>query len=101
MEEIGIPQKELIRALQPLALGKPAQRVLMKSPKGRDFGWYSYYWCSVYCTMIVFVYLESTDFFMVNEQFTSKLHRVKIQAGLHCVCHRCCSVILCEQYSGC
>lgn len=60
MEEIGIPQKELIRALQPLALGKPAQRVLMKSPKGRDF--------------------DSTDFFMVNEQFTSKLHRVKIQA---------------------
>lgn len=38
MEEIGIPQKELIRALQPLALGKPAQRVLLKSPKGRDFG---------------------------------------------------------------
>ena len=39
MEDTGIPPKELIRALQPLALGKPAQRVLLKSPKGRrEFG---------------------------------------------------------------
>ncbi|XP_065889217.1 cullin-3-like isoform X2 [Dysidea avara] len=60
MEDTGIPPKELIRALQPLALGKPAQRVLLKSPKGRE--------------------IESTDVFVVNDQFTSKLHRVKIQA---------------------
>jgi len=26
--------------------------------------------------------LESTDVFVVNDQFTSKLHRVKIQAGM-------------------
>ena len=38
------------------------------------------------------MHLESTDFFMVNEQFTSKLHRVKIQAGLDCVSHKCRSV---------
>jgi len=38
MEDTGIPPKELIRALQPLALGKPAQRVLLKSPKGREIG---------------------------------------------------------------
>jgi len=25
--------------------------------------------------------IESTDVFVVNDQFTSKLHRVKIQAG--------------------
>ena len=79
MEEIGIPQKELIRALQPLALGKPAQRVLLKSPKGRDFGW-----CLVAIILVIFLYSESTDVFMVNEQFTSKLHRVKIQAGFCC-----------------
>lgn len=30
---------------------------------------------------------------MVNEQFTSKLHRVKIQAGLDYVCYKCCSVL--------
>lgn len=28
------------------------------------------------------MYSESTDVFMVNEQFTSKSHRVKIQAGI-------------------
>ena len=37
-QETGISQKELVRALQPLAVGKPAQRILVKAPKGRDFG---------------------------------------------------------------
>ena len=37
-EETGIGQKELLRALQPLAVGKAAQRVLVKSPKAKEFG---------------------------------------------------------------
>ena len=43
-EETGIVQKELVRALQPLAVGKPAQRVLVKLPKAKEFGLF----CSVH-----------------------------------------------------
>ena len=58
-EETSIPDRELTRALQPLALGKAAQRILVKSPKTKD--------------------IEPNHTFMVNEAFTSNLHRVKIQ----------------------
>ena len=58
-EETSIPDKELTRALQPLALGKAGQRVLVKSPKTRE--------------------IEPTHVFQVNESFTSPLHRVRIQ----------------------
>lgn len=57
--ETDIPEKDLIRALQSLALGKPSQRILLKSPKCKE--------------------IELTHEFCVNESFTSKLHRVKIQ----------------------
>lgn len=57
-----IPERDLNRALQSLACGKATQRVLTKDPKGRD--------------------ISPTDMFSVNEQFTSKLHRVKIQTVL-------------------
>lgn len=57
-----IPERDLNRALQSLACGKPTQRVLTKDPKGKD--------------------ISPTDLFSVNEQFTSKLHRVKIQTVL-------------------
>ncbi len=36
--ETGIPEKDLMRALQSLALGKPNQRILAKEPKTRDIG---------------------------------------------------------------
>ncbi|XP_065644122.1 cullin-3 isoform X2 [Hydra vulgaris] len=62
-EEIGqeteIPEKDLMRALQSLALGKVAQRVLIKEPKVKE--------------------IEPSHVFSVNDQFTSKLFRVKIQ----------------------
>ncbi len=62
-EEIGqetdIPAKDLIRALQSLALGKPTQRILVKDPKCKE--------------------IENSHIFTVNDQFTSKLFRVKIQ----------------------
>ncbi|CAH1731150.1 cullin-3-like isoform X1 [Aphis gossypii] len=57
--ETDIPDKDLIRALQSLALGKPSQRILLKTPKCKE--------------------IELTHEFCVNEFFTSKLHRVKIQ----------------------
>lgn len=57
--ETYIPDKDLIRALQSLALGKIGQRVLVKEPKSRD--------------------IEANHTFSVNDAFTSKLHRVKIQ----------------------
>lgn len=50
-----------MRALQSLACGKPTQRVLTKEPKSKE--------------------IDSGHVFTVNDQFTSKLHRVKIQTG--------------------
>uniref|UniRef100_A0A673N4V3 Cullin 3b n=1 Tax=Sinocyclocheilus rhinocerous TaxID=307959 RepID=A0A673N4V3_9TELE len=55
----NIPERELVRALQSLACGKPTQRVLTKEPKSKE--------------------IESGHVFTVNDQFTSRLHRVKIQ----------------------
>ena len=60
-QETDIPVKDLLRALQSLALGKVTQRVLIKDPKVREF--------------------EPSHTFSVNDQFTSKLYRVKIQTG--------------------
>jgi cullin 3 len=58
-EETSIPDRELTRALQPLALGKANQRILVKHPKTKE--------------------IEPSHTFMVNEAFTSQFHRVKIQ----------------------
>ena len=60
-QETDIPERELVRALQSLACGKPTQRVLTKEPKSKE--------------------IENGHVFTVNNQFTSKLHRVKIQTG--------------------
>jgi len=53
--ETDIPEKDLIRALQSLAMGKPTQRVLIKNPRTKE--------------------IESNHVFQVNDSFTSKLHR--------------------------
>lgn len=58
--ETDIPDKDLVRALQSLAMGKATQRILIKTPKTKD--------------------IEPSHQFAVNDSFTSKLHRVKIQA---------------------
>lgn len=50
-----------MRAIQSLALGKITQRVLSKDPKTKD--------------------IENDHVFTVNDQFSSKLFRVKIQTG--------------------
>ncbi|CAG0898907.1 unnamed protein product [Cyprideis torosa] len=62
--ETDIPSRDLIRAnliraLQSLALGKPSQRILVKHPRVKE--------------------IETDHSFTVNDAFTSKLHRVKIQ----------------------
>ncbi|KPJ15119.1 Cullin-3-B [Papilio machaon] len=59
LNETDIPEKDLVRALQSLAMGKPTQRVLIKHPKTKE--------------------IEAAHQFYVNDAFTSKLHRVKIQ----------------------
>ncbi|XP_072936614.1 cullin-3-B isoform X1 [Epargyreus clarus] len=59
INETDIPEKDLVRALQSLAMGKPTQRVLIKHPKTKE--------------------IEPSHQFYVNDAFTSKLHRVKIQ----------------------
>ncbi|XP_072376964.1 cullin-3 isoform X1 [Diabrotica undecimpunctata] len=59
LNESDIPERDLIRALQSLAMGKATQRVLIKNPRNKE--------------------IESNHEFYVNESFSSKLHRVKIQ----------------------
>lgn len=53
--ETDIPEKDLIRALQSLAMGKASQRILIKNPKTKE--------------------IEPSHYFFVNDSFTSKLHR--------------------------
>ena len=36
--ETDIPSKDILRALQPLAIGKPTQRILIKHPKTKEIG---------------------------------------------------------------
>jgi cullin 3 len=59
LNESDIPERDLIRALQSLAMGKATQRILIKNPRTKE--------------------IESNHEFYVNDSFTSKLHRVKIQ----------------------
>lgn len=54
-QETDIPEKDLIRALQSLAMGKQQQRLLMKTPKTKD--------------------IEPTNEFYVNDAFISKFHK--------------------------
>ena len=56
MNETGIPKKDLDRALQSLAMGKPTQRILVKSPKGKV--------------------ILPNSVFVVNDSFASKLSRL-------------------------
>lgn len=54
-QETDIPEKDLIRALQSLSMGKAAQRLLVRTPKTKD--------------------IEPTNEFCVNDAFVSKFHR--------------------------
>lgn len=37
-QETDIAEKDLVRSLQSLSLGKPTQRILLKNPKNKEFG---------------------------------------------------------------
>lgn len=58
LQETDIPEKDLIRALQSLSMGKTAQRLLLRSAKTKD--------------------IEPTNEFYVNDGFVSKYHRYAI-----------------------
>merc|ERR1711915_241718 len=57
--ETSIPERELTRALQPLSIGRPTQRILVKTPKSKEF--------------------EPSHTFHINETFSSALYRIKVQ----------------------
>lgn len=59
LNETQIPEKELKRCLQSLAMGKQSQRILCRKGGGKD--------------------IEAKDEFSVNDGFTSKLTRIKVQ----------------------
>ncbi|CAB3398212.1 unnamed protein product [Caenorhabditis bovis] len=59
LDDLQIPEKELKRNLQSLAMGKPSQRILARKGKGKD--------------------IDKLDEFFVNDSFSSKLTRVKVQ----------------------
>lgn len=54
-QETDIPERDLLRAMQSLSMGKVAQRLLMRTPKTKD--------------------IEPTNEFYVNDAFISKFHR--------------------------
>ncbi|GMT04619.1 hypothetical protein PENTCL1PPCAC_26793, partial [Pristionchus entomophagus] len=54
-----IPERDLQRCLQSLSMGKPAQRILLRKGKGKE--------------------IEDQDEFSVNDLYTSKLTRIRIQ----------------------
>lgn len=55
MNETDIPERDLIRALQSLAMGKATQRILIKNPKTKE--------------------IEPSHVFYVNDSFSSRLYR--------------------------
>ncbi|CAF1379688.1 unnamed protein product [Rotaria magnacalcarata] len=57
-QETDIIEKDLQRALLPLSLGKSNQRIFLKEPRTKE--------------------IQSNDRFSINDSFTSKLFRVKI-----------------------
>jgi len=56
-QETDIPERELVRALQSLSMGKPAQRLLVRNSKTKTKD------------------IEPSDEFYVNDAFVSKFHR--------------------------
>lgn len=80
--ETDISDKDLVRALQSLAIGKNSQRILIKFPKTKEIGKLSSSLLVTGTLLISTIFLpEPNHEFIVNDSFTSKLHRVKIHPG--------------------
>lgn len=60
-QETDIPERDLLRALLPLLSGKSSQRVLLKEPSSKEMG--------------------EDDIFTVNDAFSSKQHKIKMEMG--------------------
>ncbi|XP_063729790.1 cullin-3-A-like [Symsagittifera roscoffensis] len=58
LHDTGIPEREAARALQAIAVGKPQNRILVKTPKTKE--------------------IEPTDSFCVNDDFYSKLFKIRV-----------------------
>ncbi|VDL94555.1 unnamed protein product [Schistocephalus solidus] len=59
LTDTGIPERDLVRSLMALSLSRSTQRILCKEPKSKEF--------------------EPTDVFTVNDTFTSRHYKVKVQ----------------------
>jgi cullin 3 len=95
LAETQVPGKDLKRALQSLAMGKSAQRILSRKGHGKDIGLFVFFLlillllfalldlCACAANVLPahfsIIFAENSDEFFVNEGFSSKLHRVKIQ----------------------
>ena len=93
--ETDIPPKDLIRALQSLAVGKSSQRVLLKNPKTKEIG--KFFLIIFFTSRFSFNdydYLEANHEFEVNDSFTSKFFRVKIHSGKEKEYHKLCLLII-------
>lgn len=66
------------RALQSLAMGKQSQRILCRKGFRKDIGLF-FSIINFLNSFNTFKFLEPTDEFSVNDAFTSKLTRIKIQ----------------------
>lgn len=64
-QETDIPEKDLIRALQSLSMGKAGQRLLVRAAKTKD--------------------IEANNEFYVNDGFVSKYHRFVLKSDIHCI----------------
>jgi len=58
LHDTAIPEREAARALQAIAVGKPQNRILVKTPKSKD--------------------IELNDQFSVNDEFYSKLFKIRV-----------------------
>jgi cullin 3 len=59
--ETNIAEQDLMRAIQSLSVGKKTQTILRKEPKSK--------------------HVDITDIFFVNDDFKSKIFKIKIHTG--------------------
>ena len=75
LELTGIPERELKKSLQSLAMGKPTQRILCRRGASKEIGECG----GGGARQSTIAVAESADIFYVNDAFTSKLTRIKVQ----------------------
>lgn len=71
LDQTKISEKDLKRCLLSMSMGKQGQRVLLRNGNGKELRKILF--------LSLFFCLEESDAFTVNDGFTSKLTRIKIQ----------------------